>query len=458
MADQEYHVQLPDGTVVKVRGPSPPSPEVLKAIGARVVDPSTKRLPVITNPLAVLSTPGAATAAAFGSLLDRPGDLRAAGRAAYGEASRAPFARSVGDVASVSGEMQQRGVPLTPSQSLLVDLMMPDPTSINPAGDLAKVGTAAAVVAGKSGKALKAAVAAERAALKGEALGSLAKTLRPTETKAVYELVEPTVERVSDIYKIGRALPTTSNWAGSAADELIAAFGGDREAALRWARIWGATSPNTSVPRNTQESVSALIYALEHPGQPMTVEMAQNLSQGKITMAPSKVPNLNRALTGEPLSGDKVEAMAGFMTGEPRIPLDVHALYAVGSARDKLQPELPALRALFTGAEGLPLRGGLTETDLYLRYEDALRRALQDLVPGRSVNQVFAELWEGARAHKGLKIQGGPIDILRKKGLLEAGAMLDPERLRAALRQQGWTAGAIAGLLAALGASGTTSE
>lgn len=91
---------------------------------------------------------------------------------------------------------------------------------------------------------------------------------------------------------------------------------------------------------------------------------------------------------------------------------------------------------------------------MYMRYEDALKRALADIAPGRSINQVFAELWEGARAHKGLKPQGGPLDILRKHGLLQAGAMLDPERLRAALRQQGWTAPAIAGLLAALGSSG----
>lgn len=288
---------------------------------------------------------------------------------------------------------------------------------------------------------------------------SLAQTIKPTEDIGRYALKAQVVDRIKSLYQLGTLLPSTSNWAGSTSEDLIRAFGGDQDAALRWARMWGATSPNTSVPVNTRESVSALAHALENPGELFTVPMAQNLPDAKITMAPAKVPNLNRALAGEPLSGDKVEAMAAFMAGEPRIPIDVHALYAAGSHADKFQADIPALRAAMTRAEGLPARStarikSLSETDIYLRYEDALKRTLKEIEPKRSVNQVFAEMWEGARAHKGLKPQGGPIDILRKKGLLEAGAMLDPDRLRAALRSQGWTAGAIAGFMAALPESG----
>jgi hypothetical protein len=301
------------------------------------------------------------------------------------------------------------------------------------------------------------------AALGGEALGSLAATLKGG-AGGEYALRAPTAERLRDIYRIGTNLPTTSNWAGSANEELLRAFGGDQAKALQWARLWGATSPNTSVPRNTKESVSALIHALES-GAPLTVEDAQAGGRlaNHITMAPSKVPNINRALAGEPLGGDKVEAMAGFMAGQPRIPIDVHALYALGSDTNKLNPEIKALRALMADTEGLPLRStktakGLTNTDIYLRYENALRNTLQEFAPTRDVNQVFAELWEGARAHKGLKPQGGPIDILRNKGLLELGAMLDPERLRAVLTQSGWTAPAIAGLLATMGMAGTDGE
>jgi hypothetical protein len=308
-------------------------------------------------------------------------------------------------------------------------------------------------------KVAKAEAKAAKPVIGGRALGSLAKTLKAGEDVGVYDLRAPTIARVGDLYRYGTSLPSTSNWAGSASDELLRAFGGDREKALQWARMWGATSANTSVPVNTRESVSALIHALENPGTPFTVELAQNLPDAKITMAPSKVPNLNAALEGRVLSPDtKVEAMAGFMAGEPRLPIDVHALYGLGSEATKLDPEYSALRELMTTAEGLPVRGGLTNSQIYRRYEDALRRGLEDIDPKRSVNQVFAEFWEGSRAHKGLKPQGGPIDILRKKGLLELGAMLDPDRLRAALRQAGWTATAIAGVLAALGAPAPSGE
>jgi hypothetical protein len=186
--------------------------------------------------------------------------------------------------------------------------------------------------------------------------------------------------------------------------------------------------------------------------------MAQNFPDAKITMAPSKVPNLNASLEGQILSPNtKAEAMAGYMSGEPRIPIDVHALYALGANTDKLDTQYPALRALMKEAEGIPRAGkgsALTDSDIYYRYEDALKRALEQIAPGRNVNAVFGELWEGARHHKGRKLQGGPIDILRKMGLLEAGAMLNTQALREALKQKGWTAAAIAGLLAALGRSG----
>mgnify|MGYP006280105563 CR=1 FL=1 len=279
--------------------------------------------------------------------------------------------------------------------------------------------------------------------------GSLAKTLKTTSEPSIYGLHDQTADRLYQIYNVGRDLPTASNW-GGVTDELLAAFGGDQEKALQWSRLWGATSPNTSVPVNTRESISALNYAYNNPGKLMTVPTAQTL-ESKITMAPSKVPNINRALAGEPLSGDKVEAMSGFMVGKPRIPIDVHTLYAVGSDADKLGPELSGLRTAMTKAEKLPPRGSLTDTDIYLRYERALSDTLKQFNPGRSGNEVFATTWEGARHTKGLKPQGGPIDILRKKGLLEVGAMLDPDRLRAVLKTSGWTAGAIGALIASLG-------
>src|SRR5207249_8148436 len=144
------------------------------------------------------------------------------------------------------------------------------------------------------------------------------------------------------------------------------------------------------------------LHLLEHPTMPVTVEQAQRLTPTPITMAPAKVPNINRAIRGQPLSGDKVEAMAGFMVGDPRIPIDVHALYGLGTEAEKFKPDVPALRALMTKAEQLPARGGLTDTDIYLRYERAIRDTLHVFDPQGDINGVFAQTGEGIRAGKGL--------------------------------------------------------
>jgi hypothetical protein len=175
---------------------------------------------------------------------------------------------------------------------------------------------------------------------------SLAETLEPSSTAGVYRLKPGAIARLERFHALGADIPRSANWSG-VTKELTDAFGGDKAAAEQWSRLWGATSPNTSVPRNTGESVSAQLYGLEHPNQALTLDEARALSPN-ITMAGSKVPNINRAFAGEPLSGDKVEAMAQFMVGRPRIPIDVHAMYGVAGTAKKLDEELPALRSLMT--------------------------------------------------------------------------------------------------------------
>jgi len=281
------------------------------------------------------------------------------------------------------------------------------------------------------------------------ALGSLANTIkRGSGAAGPYALKAPVLERLRHFYKVGADMPSSANWESKPA-ELVDAFGGDQDAAHLWSRLWGATSPNTSVPVNTKESVSALLHYLE-TGEPMSMAAAQakdDVGRQVITMAGSKVPNIRNAVAGQPLSGDKVEAMAGFMVGEPRTPIDVHTLYGLGSKGDKLGPELGPLRQKMTTLERLPLRGSLTDTDIYKRYEKALRNTLAEIEPGREVNPIFATTWEGVRTYKGLKPQGGPVDILRAKGLLKPGAMMDPGQLRQALKAAGWSAGAIGALM-----------
>jgi len=283
-------------------------------------------------------------------------------------------------------------------------------------------------------------------------LGSMAETLYHPHAVGGYKLRPETLERLARIHDLGESL-RPSNWVGVYDPEFLQAFGGNRDAAHVFAQMFGATSPRTSVPVNTRESVTAFHHALTHPENPyFTDPLARRLGFGSVV---AKTDNLNRALLGETLSGPKVAAMGDFMEGLPRIPIDRHALYALGLASQDLDPQLTALKALMNRIEGYAPRAGspgLSQVEAYARYERALADALREIAPGQSLNQVFATLWEGARAHQELPFQGGVFDILKKKGLLRAGAMLDPDYLGWVLRQKGtWTALGVGGLLAAIG-------
>lgn len=281
---------------------------------------------------------------------------------------------------------------------------------------------------------------------------TLAETIKPVGG-GQYALRAPNLRRVESLHTLGAAVPNAANWDG-VVEELLQAFGGDRTKAIEWARLWGATSPGTSAPVTNREALSALLYRLEHPGQPLTVEQAQTMSP-VITMAGSKVPNINRAYAGQPLGTPKVEEMSQLMMGPladpgPHVPFDVHAIYGVGADSPTFDTQLKGLRAMMTKAEGLPARGSLSDREIYYRVANALSDGLEGIAPGLPSSPTFATFWEGVRTSKGLAPQGGPIDLLRKKGLLELGAMLDPERLAAALKTAGWAAPAVAGLLSAL--------
>jgi hypothetical protein len=164
----------------------------------------------------------------------------------------------------------------------------------------------------------------------------------------------------------------------------------------------------------------------------------------------SKGPAVNAAIAGRSLPADKVEAFAQLMMDQPRIPIDTHALHSLGSpAGWDLEQHMPSLRGMMKEAEGIPNKTALTNSQVYSRLERAMAQALQEIDP-RPVNESFATMWEGARADKGLPFQGGALDILKRKGLLQQGALLDPERLREALRAAGWSTAAIAAIMSAL--------
>lgn len=280
--------------------------------------------------------------------------------------------------------------------------------------------------------------------------GTLAKALRKTDQPGVYELHPQIRDRVLQLTETGMRLPQRANWKGTNDPEFLeGGFGGNAEAAKLWGQLFGATSPGTSVPVNIRESLSTLRYALTHPDEELSMWQAKRMNP-TITMAPSKIPNINRIFRGEKMSTPKPDRLGRLQTGEQRVvPWDVHALEGVGSGRETFQQEISDLRTMMTKAEGLPRRGGLTNEQIYERAEQALLKTLDELQPGLPTDPAFAVFWEGVRAHKGLTYQGGPIDVLRKKGLLRDVGMLDPGRLKKVLKSAGWTAGAITAVLKA---------
>jgi hypothetical protein len=242
-----------------------------------------------------------------------------------------------------------------------------------------------------------------------------------------YRFKAPALRRFERLLEIGAERP--AEWANIV--PLLEALGGNRDLLLKYNRGWGAASPGTDFVQTTREANRALARYLER--QPFTREWAQD---NRFTNAPSKLPNLIRAYyEGSPLSGDKAEAMAGFMAGEPRIPIDRHALDAPGvlmpggATEMKLDPVIGQVRRALYEQEGLK-RGSLSNTDLYKILEDAYANGLLEIAPGMELRPAFAQLWEGVRGVKGLPHEGGVQEVLGRMGLFDSpGMMLNPSDL-----------------------------
>jgi hypothetical protein len=128
-------------TFVGPRQPAPP----LEVEPLRPDPGARERAPVVTNPFAVMGAPASAFAGGLGALLDRPGDLGSAGRAALERLQTDPYARSVSELTSPSQEAAARGVDLGTIPGLVADLGL-DPMNLagDPFTDIGKVGLAAA--------------------------------------------------------------------------------------------------------------------------------------------------------------------------------------------------------------------------------------------------------------------------------------------------------------------------
>jgi hypothetical protein len=243
--------------------------------------------------------------------------------------------------------------------------------------------------------------------------------------------------------------------------EIVHGFGGEEELAQRFGGLWAALSNQNPVPKNTAEALSVWLHQLMNPRNvPVHFRTLQELPLHSVKLAPSKTPNVNLALRGEPLRGVKVGPMNRYMRGQGTglevMTPDVHGLYASGITRKSpaMSQEIPHIRELVTRYEHLK-RGTLTPDELREIWQESLYEVLHRLAPDRPPDAVFGDLWEGARAHKGLAFQGAVKDILRHWGLLEYGAMLDKRKLVRALKEQrGWGDEALSGLLMVLGGAG----
>jgi len=226
----------------------------------------------------------------------------------------------------------------------------------------------------------------------------------------------------------GEEIP--ANWGPLTQPGIREAFGADPREIKLYADLWGAISPLNDPMANTMQANRAYARTLGPSGlSPMSEAEFTSLGLG----LPSRRPNINRAMAGEPLSGPKVPRMSGMLEGTESLPpIDEHVTTASGGATGKWASELPALRAKLSALTGDDFKGPQGELRLNKLVSEGLVEMWRAMYPDRPPLTSMAASWEGIRSDKGIKSVGGPYDILRRLGLGEKGAMSDPARVAGA--------------------------
>jgi hypothetical protein len=226
----------------------------------------------------------------------------------------------------------------------------------------------------------------------------------------------------------GEEIP--ANWGPLTQPGVREGFGPDPREIKLYSDLWGAISPLNDPMVNTLQANRAYARTLGPSGfSPMEQPEFARLGLG----LPSRRPNINRSMAGEPLSGPKVPRMSGMLQGTESLPpLDEHVTTASGGATGKWSEELPALRAKMRELTGDPFTGPAGELRLNKQLSEGLVEMWRAMYPERPPLTSMAASWEGIRSDKGIKSVGGPYDILRRLGLHEKNAMLDPDRVRGA--------------------------
>lgn len=237
----------------------------------------------------------------------------------------------------------------------------------------------------------------------------------------------------------GEEIP--ANWGPLTQPGIRGAFGPDPREIKLYADLWGAISPLNDPMVNTLQANRAYARTLGPAGlSPMSEAEFNRLGLG----LPSRRPNINRSMAGEPLSGPKVPRMSGMLEGTESLPpIDEHVTTASGGASGKWASELPALRAKLTALTGDDFKGPQGELRLNKLVSEGLVEMWRAMYPERPPLTSMAASWEGIRSDKGIKSVGGPYDILRRLGLGEKGAMTDPTRVASAKWPGGYLSSAV---------------
>ena len=318
--------------------------------------------------------------------------------------------------------------------------------------------------------------------------GALADAVKRGEP-ALHPLRASAAERVARLTDFADTFPRQSNWRGINDPRYVRAFGDDVTEAGRHLRAFAAASPSTGVPDNAREAAALQAWRLLNPGKDITHAETRNLRGQVLGNATSKWQNVNDAwndrVMGRSKYNDalKVESFGNFMhdrhglIGHPMqrrsrpsdiiwtpdrsvplvsLPHDMHMLYGTGGLpQELLDDEWGPLRQRLSSWEGLihpetklPLagnQGGFTNKDLYDRVTWSLANTLENQRPGMPLQQSFGRFWTGAQANKlleqGKKVPfaGGFLDIYDNVGLLEPGALTDPDAIYRALeRRKDW--------------------
>jgi hypothetical protein len=233
------------------------------------------------------------------------------------------------------------------------------------------------------------------------------------------------------------------DWVGGQ-ERLAEAFGPGQGVdaatnARRYTRGFGATSPLTDSWRNAKEALDA--YEVYRRGEEFTRE---NLRARRVTNVPSKLPNLKRAYSDQPLLAEghqkKTNALGNLLVGDPReppgiIPFDRVALYGVGADSNEIESALPAMKQYLAALQGVSPRQ-IDDSLAYAAYERLLNRELQDVydAPTTQAGRRFGQWWDSTREVAGVPPGASHLSVLNDLGLLRPGALSTPEAVAGAAR------------------------